>query len=110
MAVLLNLHRFKASCFGCLSVYSLSVAYILARTKNITNITMNNLDNLCLYQLYDELDKLTEERKYLKQHRKAPDGMTMEEAFQELDEEEAYIKMKIDELSIVQSDFMDCDY
>ena len=71
---------------------------------------MNNLDNLCLYQLYDELDKLTEERKYLKQHRKAPDGMTMEEAFQELDEEEVYIKMKIDELSIVQSDFMDCDY
>ena len=78
--------------------------------KNITSITMNNLDNLCLYQLYNELDKLIEERKQLKQYRQVPEGVTLEEALQELDEEEIYIKMKIDELSIVQSDFMDCDY
>lgn len=68
---------------------------------------MNTYDNALLFQMYDELDKLIEERKELKITRKAPEGMTYEEALQELDEEEVYIRAKIEELSIVQSDFFD---
>ena len=68
---------------------------------------MNNLDNMMLHQLYDKLDRLIEERKLVKQYRNAPLEYTIEEYLQELDEEETYIRMKIEELSIVQDDFMD---
>lgn len=68
---------------------------------------MNTLDNLCLHQLYDELDKLIERRKHLRQYRDVPQGQTLEEALQELDEEEIYLRMKIEELAIVQSDYFD---
>ena len=71
---------------------------------------MNYLDNKMLFELYDELEELIEQRKYIKKHRCAPDGKTYEQALQELDEEELYIRMKIEELSIVQSDFLDCEY
>ena len=66
---------------------------------------MNNLDNMMLHQLYDKLDKLIEERKLVKQHRNAPLEYTVEEYLQELDEEETYVRMKIEELSIVQDDY-----
>jgi len=71
---------------------------------------MNTLDNKCLFQLYDELDQLIEERKHLKQYRHVPEGRTLEEVLQELDEEEIYIRQKIDELSIVQSDYFDEEF
>ena len=68
---------------------------------------MNSLDNMMLHQLYDKLDHLIEERKLVKQYRNAPLEYTIEEYLQELDEEETYVRMKIEELSIVQDDFMD---
>ena len=58
-----------------------------------------------LFELYDELDNITDERKHLRQYRNVPQGKTLEQALQELDEEEYYIRMKIEELSIVQDDY-----
>ena len=70
---------------------------------------MNYLDSLRMNELYDELEEVAEQRKYIKKHRCSHDGKTYEQALQELDEEELYIRMKIEELSIVQSDFMEYD-
>ena len=66
---------------------------------------MNNLDNKCLHELYDELDKVIDLRKHYRQYRDVPEGYTLEEALQDLDEEETYLRMKIEELSIVQDDY-----
>ena len=71
---------------------------------------MNSLDNMCLHQLYDELEQLIQEREDTRQFHKAPEGYTIEEYLQEIDEEETYIRMKIEELSIVQDDFMDDEF
>lgn len=66
---------------------------------------MSYLDNKMLFELYDELDSVIEQQKDLKRYRDVPEGKTLEQALQELEEEEYYIRMKIDELSIVQDDF-----
>lgn len=66
---------------------------------------MNYMDNKLLFELYDELDRVLLEQNELRRFRKVPEGYTLEEALQELEEEEYYIKMKIEELSIVQSDY-----
>lgn len=66
---------------------------------------MNYLDNVCLHQLYTKLDELIEERKAVRQYHRAPEGYTIEEYLQELDEEETYLRMKIEELTIVQEDY-----
>lgn len=71
---------------------------------------MNTLDNKCLHQLYEELDKLIDERRDIRQFHKAPDGYTVDEYLQMLDEEEVYIRQKIEELSIVQSDYFDEEF
>lgn len=71
---------------------------------------MNTLDNLCLHQLYEKLDALIKERKETRQLHRAPEGYTVEEYLQELDEEETYLRMKIEELSIVQSDYFDEEF
>lgn len=71
---------------------------------------MNSLDNMCLYQLYDKLEQLIQERKDTRQYHHAPEGYTIEEYLQELDEEETYIRMKIEELSIVQSDYFEEEF
>ena len=68
-------------------------------------MTMNYLDNKCLHELHDELDSLIDKRKYIRQYRDIPEGYTMEEILTELDEEEIYLRMKIEELSIVQDDY-----
>ena len=68
---------------------------------------MNYLDNKMLFELYDELDAISEERKRLHNFYNVPEGSTIERRLQELDEEEYYIRMKIEELSIVQDDFSD---
>lgn len=65
---------------------------------------------MMLHQLYDKLDQLIKERKLVKQCHTAPLEYTVEEYLQELDEEETYIRMKIEELSIVQDDFMDDEF
>ena len=66
---------------------------------------MNSLDNMCLHQLYDELERLIQERKDTRQYHHAPEGYTIEEYLQELDEEEVYLRSKIEELDIAQSDY-----
>ena len=71
---------------------------------------MNTLDNLCLHRLYEELDKLIGERRDTRQFHKAPEGYTVDEYLQMLDEEETYLRMKIEELSIVQSDYFDEEF
>ena len=71
---------------------------------------MNSLDNMCLYQLYDKLEQLIQERKDTKRYHQAPKGYTIEEYLQELDEEETYVRMKIEELSIVQSDYFEEEF
>ena len=71
---------------------------------------MNTLDNLCLHQLYDKLEQLIQDRKDVRHYHKAPEGYTIEEYLQELDEEEQYLRMKIEELSIVQSDYFEEEF
>ena len=71
---------------------------------------MNTLDNLCLHQLYDKLEQLIQDLKDVRQYHKAPEGYTIEEYLQELDEEEQYLRMKIEELSIVQSDYFEEEF
>lgn len=71
---------------------------------------MSTLDNLCLHQLYEELDKLIDKRKNVRQFHRAPDGYAVDEYLQMLDEEEVYLRMKIEELTIVQSDFFDDEF
>lgn len=68
---------------------------------------MNYLDNLCLHQLYDRLEELIAERKHLRQYRDVSEGLPLDEVLQELDEEEIYLRAKIEELEIVQEDFSD---
>lgn len=68
---------------------------------------MNFLDNKMLHELYDELDVIDEERKRLHHFYNVPEGSTIERRLQEIDEEEYYIRMKIEELSIVQDDYSD---
>ena len=71
---------------------------------------MNTLDNLCLHQLYDKLEQLIQERKDTRRYHQAPEGYTVEGYLQELEEEETYVRMKIEELSIVQSDYFDDEF
>lgn len=56
-----------------------------------------------LHELYDELDAIDEERKRL--HHFYNVDSSIERRLQDLEEEETYIRMKIEELSIVQSDY-----
>ena len=71
---------------------------------------MNYLDNKMLFELYDELDAIAKERKRLHHFYNVPEGSTIERRLQELDEEEYYIRMKIEELSIVQDDYMNDEF
>lgn len=64
-----------------------------------------NLDNMMLHQLYDMLDDVIEGRRLIRQYHKAPQGRSVEECLQELDEEEICIRARIEELSIAQEDY-----
>lgn len=66
---------------------------------------MNYLDSKCLHELFDELDSLEIRKKDIKRYHDYPKHMTMEQALQEIEEEEIYIRAKIEELSIVQDDY-----
>lgn len=66
-----------------------------------------NYDNMLLHELLDELDKIIIQQKDLRRYRDVPKGYTLEQALQELYEEEIIIRNKIEELSIVELDYTD---
>ena len=68
---------------------------------------MKNYDNMLLHELLDELDMVVLRQKDLRRYRDVPKGYTMEQALQELEEEEIIIRDKIEELSIVELDYTD---
>lgn len=66
-----------------------------------------NYDNMLLHELLDELDKIIIQQKDLRRYRDVPKGYTLEQALQELYEEEIIVRNKIEELSIVELDYTD---
>lgn len=68
---------------------------------------MKNYDNMLLHELLDELDMVILRQKDLRRYRDVPKGYTMEQALQELEEEEIILRDKIEELSIVELDYTD---
>lgn len=68
---------------------------------------MKNYDNMLLHELLDELDMVILRQKDLRRYRDVPKGYTMEQALQELEEEEIIIRDRIEELSIVELDYTD---
>lgn len=62
---------------------------------------------MLLHELLDELDMVVLRQKDLRRYRDVPKGYTMEQALQELEEEEIIIRDKIEELSIVELDYTD---
>lgn len=68
---------------------------------------MKNYDNMLLHELLDELDMVILRQKDLRRYRDVPKGYTMEQALQELEEEEIILRGKIEELSIVELDYTD---
>ena len=68
---------------------------------------MKNYDNMLLHELLDELDMVILRQKDLRRYRDVPKGYTLEQALQELEEEEIIIRDRIEELSIVELDYTD---
>lgn len=68
---------------------------------------MKNYDNMLLHELLDELDMVILRQKDLRRYRDVPKGYTLEQALQELEEEEIILRGKIEELSIVELDYTD---
>ena len=68
---------------------------------------MKTYDNMLLHELLDELDKIIIRQKDLRRYRDVPKGYTLEQALQELYEEEIIVRNKIEELSIVELDYTD---
>jgi hypothetical protein len=68
---------------------------------------MSKYDNKLLNELYDELDRLYDEASYIRQYHKTVDGRDRYFALQEIEEEIIYIKMRIEEIAIIQSDYTD---
>ena len=66
-----------------------------------------NYDNMLLHELLDEFDKIIIQQKDLRRYRDVPKGYTLEQALQELYEEEIIVRNKIEELSIVELDYTD---
>lgn len=64
-----------------------------------------NYDNVPIHQLYDKLEYLINERRDTRQFRRAPNGYSIEEYLQELEEEEIYVRSRIEELLIAQEDY-----
>lgn len=62
---------------------------------------------MLLHELLDELDMVILRQKDLRRYRDVPKGYTMEQALQELEEEEIILRDKIEELSIVELDYTD---
>lgn len=62
---------------------------------------------MLLHELLDELDMVILRQKDLRRYRDVPKGYTLEQALQELEEEEIILRDKIEELSIVELDYTD---
>lgn len=99
--------RLVASSFGFHSLCLLSVAYIYHKTRNTMMDMMSKYDNKMLNELYSDLDKLYQEASDIRRFHKTEDGMDKDAALQEIEEEIIYIKMRIEEIAIIQSDYTD---
>lgn len=64
-------------------------------------------DNKMLNELYDDLDRLYQEQSDIRKYRSIKGVENREKALQDIEEEIIYIKMKIEEISIIQSDYTD---
>lgn len=64
-------------------------------------------DNKMLNELYSDLDKLYQEAADIRRYHKTEDGRDRYLALQEIEEEIIYIKMRIEEIQIIQSDYTD---
>lgn len=71
---------------------------------------MNRYDSMMLCELFNELDRLEIKRKDIKRYHDYPKHMTQQEALQEVEEQVEYVKMKIEELNIIQSDYFDEEF
>ena len=68
---------------------------------------MNKFDNKMLNELYDDLDELYKEQSDIRKFRTITDPYKKELRLQEIEEEIIYIKMRIEEIAIIQSDYTD---
>ena len=99
--------RLVASSSGFHSLCSLSDVRTLVKTINTIRAMMSKYDNKLLNELYDELDRLYDEASYIRQYHKTVDGRDKYLVLQEIEEEIIYIKMRIEEIAIIQSDYTD---
>lgn len=99
--------RLVASSFGFHSLCLLSVAYIYHKTRNTMMDMMSKYDNKMLNELYSDLDELYQEASDIRRFHKTEDGRDKDAALQEIEEEIIYIKMRIEEIAIIQSDYTD---
>jgi hypothetical protein len=68
---------------------------------------MSKFDNKMLNELYDDLDELYKEQSDIRKFRTITDPYKKEIRLQEIEEEIIYIKMRIEEIAIIQSDYTD---
>ena len=68
---------------------------------------MSKYDNKMLNELYSDLDELYQEASDIRRFHKTEDGRDNDAALQEIEEEIIYIKMRIEEIAIIQSDYTD---
>lgn len=99
--------RLVASSFGFHSLCLPSVAYIYHKTRNTMMDMMSKYDNKMLNELYSDLDELYQEASDIRRFHKTEDGRDKDAALQEIEEEIIYIKMRIEEIAIIQSDYTD---
>lgn len=67
-------------------------------------------DNKMLNELYDDLDRLYQEQSDIRKYRNIKGVENREKALQDIEEEIIYIKMKIEEIEIIQSDYTDDEF
>lgn len=68
---------------------------------------MSKYDNKMLNELYSDLDELYQEASDIRRFHKTEDGRDKDVALQEIEEDIIYIKMRIEEIAIIQSDYTD---
>lgn len=71
---------------------------------------MSKYDNKMLNELYNELDRLYQEQSDIRKYRQIKDPQERERILQEIEEEIIYIKMRIEEIAIIQSDYTDDEF
>lgn len=71
---------------------------------------MSKYDNKMLNELYDDLDRLYQEQSDIRKYRQIKDLRERERVLQDIEEEIIYIKMRIEEIAIIQSDYTDDEF